>query len=385
MAERDYYEILGVARDASPDDVKRAFRKLALRYHPDKNPGDKSAEAKFKEAAEAYDVLSNPEKRSAYDRFGHAGVKGPAGAGPSARGFESAEDIFSAFGDIFGGMGGGGSIFEELFTGGRGSARTRSRQGRNLRVDVQLTLQEVDKGADRQIEIDRREVCTTCKGTGSRDAAGPRTCFTCQGRGVLVRGQGFVRIQQTCPKCHGEGVTVERDCPTCRGEGLTAKHRVLSVHIPPGVEDETQLRLTGQGEASPDGGPAGDLYVVVRVAEHPSFQRRGADLYGEFPVSFAELALGTKIDVPTLQGGRVTVTIPRSTPSGKVFRLKGQGLPQLQGSGRGDLHVRVFGETPKKLTTRQEELLREFIELEKKQPDAKSRGFIHRVRDMFND
>jgi molecular chaperone DnaJ len=384
MSERDYYEVLGVGRDASPEEIKKAFRKAALQYHPDKNPGDKAAETKFKEAAEAYDVLSNPEKRSAYDRFGHAGVKAGAG-GPSARGFENAEDIFSAFGDIFGGM--GGSIFEELFTGGRGGrgARTRAREGHSLKVDVQLTLQEVDKGVDRQIEIERRELCASCKGSGSKDTTGPKTCQTCQGRGVIVRGQGFVRIQQTCPKCRGEGVLVERNCPACHGEGLTPKKRVLSVHIPPGVEDETQLRLSGQGEPSPDGGPSGDLYVLVRVAEHPNFQRRDADLFGEFPVSFAELALGTKIDVPTLQGGRVTVTIPRSTPSGKVFRLKGQGLPVFQKSGRGDLHVRVYGEIPKKLTPRQEELLKELAEIDKKQTDTKNRGFFNRFRDMFTE
>lgn len=383
MAERDYYEILGVARDASPEEIKKAYRKMAFQFHPDRNPGDKSAEAKFKEAAEAYDVLSSAEKRAAYDRFGHAGLKGAGAAGPTGRGFESVEDIFSAFGDIFGG-GAGGTIFEELFTGGR-AGRPRAHQGSHLKVEVKLTLEEVDRGADKQLEIDRHESCGTCKGTGSKDSTPPKTCMMCGGRGVVVRGQGFVRIQQTCPRCEGEGVVTDRNCPTCKGNGLVEKHRVLTVHVPAGVDADAQLRLAGQGDASPNGGPPGDLYVVIHVAEHASFQRRGADLYGEFPVSFPDLALGTKIDVPTIQGSTATVTIPRGTPSGKVFRLKGQGLPHFQRSGRGDLHVRVYGEIPKKLNARQEEILRELLEIEKKQSGGKSRGFFDRFRDMFAD
>lgn len=382
MSQRDFYEVLGVARDASAEDIKKAYRKLAFQFHPDRNQGDKGAEAKFKEAAEAYDVLSNADKRAAYDRFGHAGVSGAAGSGPQGRGFENAEDIFRQFHDIFGG-GGGGSIFEDLFNGGRG--RGRHRQGDSLKVDIEVTLEEVDNGIDKTLEVDRREACGTCKGSGSKDASGPKQCTMCKGHGAVVRGQGFVRIQQTCPQCRGTGTTVERNCSPCRGEGLIARHRTLNVHIPPGIEDDTQLRLTGQGDASPDGGPPGDLYVVVSVKEHSQFQRRGADIFGEYPVSFAELSLGTKIDVPTLHGGRATVSIPRGTPSGKVFRLKGQGITQFQREGKGDMHVRVFGDVPKKLTPRQEEILKEFAEIEKKQSAGKGRGFFDRFKDMFSE
>jgi molecular chaperone DnaJ len=382
MAPRDYYEVLGVERDAAPEDIKKAYRKAAFQYHPDRNQGDKEAEKKFKEAAEAYDVLSTPEKRAAYDRFGHAGVSGAGGAGGPGGGFQSTEDIFRHFGDIFSGMGMGGGIFEDLFTGGRG--RARHRQGDSLKVDIEITLEEVDSGVDKTLEIDRKEPCATCKGTGSKDSGPPKTCTMCNGQGAIVRGQGFVRIQQTCPRCHGEGISIERNCINCRGRGLVAKRRTLNVHIPPGIEDDTQLRLSGQGDASADSGPSGDLYVVVHVKEHGVFQRRGADIYGEYPVSFAELSLGTKIEVPTLHGGKATVSIPKGTQSGKIFRLKGQGLTQFQREGKGDMHVRVYGETPKKLTTRQEEILKEFLEIERKQ-NHRSKGFFDRFKDMFNE
>ncbi|HKE02165.1 MAG TPA: molecular chaperone DnaJ [Planctomycetota bacterium] len=385
MTERDYYEVLGVARGASPEEIKRAYRKLAFEHHPDRNPGDKAAEEKFKEAAEAYDVLSTPEKRAAYDRFGHAGVKGGAAGGPTARGFENIEDIFRSFGDIFGGA--GGSIFEDLFGGGGGfggARRARGRAGQSLKVDVTITLDDVHRGVEKTIELRRREACAQCKGTGSKAGTKPKTCETCGGQGVVVSGRGFVRIQQTCPRCHGEGTISERNCPACGGDGLLERRREITIKIPPGVEDQTQFRLAGQGDASTHGGPTGDLYVVVHVQEHPYFQRRGADLFGEFPLSFAELSLGTKIDVPTLQG-TASVTIPKGTPSGKVFRLKGQGLPSSDGgSARGELHVRVYGEVPKKLTPRQEELLKEFAEIEKKQ-GTRTRGFFERFRGMFTE
>lgn len=377
---RDYYEVLGVARDASAEDIKKAYRKLAFQHHPDRNQGNKESEQKFKEAAEAYDVLSDTTKKANYDRFGHAGVSGAAG-GPGGQGFQNADEIFRHFNDIFGG-GMGGSIFEDLFTGGRGG-RGRQRQGDSLKVELQITLEEVDTGVDKTLDIDRKEPCATCKGSGSKDASGPKTCTLCKGQGAIVRGQGFVRIQQTCPQCRGEGTTVERNCTACRGQGLQSKHRSLNVHIPAGIDDDTQLRLSGQGDGSPDGGPSGDLYVVVQVKEHGTFQRKGADIYGEYPISFADLALGTKIDVPTLHGGKATVTIPKGTPSGKIFRLKGQGLTQFHREGKGDMHVRVFCEIPRKLTARQEELLKEFAEIDKKQQAGKSRGFFDRFKDMF--
>ncbi|MBL8694383.1 MAG: molecular chaperone DnaJ [Planctomycetes bacterium] len=380
MSERDYYEVLGVSRNATEDEIKKSYRKLAFQHHPDRNQGDKEAETKFKEAAEAYDVLSNPEKRAAYDRFGRAGLKGAAGGGPGAGGFAgygNAEEIFRrAFGDFF------GPGFEEFFGGG---GRRRQQQGDSLRVDTQLTLEEVDTGVERTIHIDRREICTNCKGSGSKDAGGPKTCKLCGGRGMIIQGQGFLRIQRTCPQCHGQGSSVERNCAPCEGTGLVAKKREIKVHIPAGVEDDMQLRLSGQGDASPDGGPAGDLYVVLQIQEHKTFQRRGADLYGEFPVSFIDLALGTKVDVPTLHKGSVSLTIPRGTPSGKVFRLKGQGLSAPGRSTKGDLHVRVYGEVPKKLSARQEEILKEFAEIEKKQGAGKSRGFFERMKDMFTE
>jgi molecular chaperone DnaJ len=378
---RDYYEVLSVARDASPDDIKRAYRKLAFQNHPDRNPGSPEAEAKFKEAAEAYDVLSTPEKRAAYDRFGHAGVKGAFAGGPTARGFASVDEIFSAFQDVFGGAGSG--IFEDLFPGsfGSGSRRGRARVGRSLQVETTLTLLEVDRGVERTFPIERAEACASCKGSGSKEGTRRKVCAACGGSGVLIRGQGFVRIQQTCPRCLGEGESIEKNCPSCEGRGTTQRRREIKVKIPAGVEDGTQFCLQGQGESAP-GGP-GDLYVVVHVQEHAHFQRRGSDLYGEYPVPFPELALGSKIDVPTLHG-TATVTVPKGTASGKVFRLKGQGLATIDGRARGDLHVRVFGEVPKRLTSRQEELLREFAEIDRKQ-GSRPRGFFERFRDMFSE
>ena len=370
--KRDFYEVLGVDRGASTDEIKKAYRKRALEFHPDRNPGDSSAEAKFKAAAEAYDVLGNDQKRSQYDQFGHAAF-GQGGFGGQR--FHSMEDIFSAFGDVF-----GGSMFGDLFGGGR-RRQSGPRSGRDLKIVLDLTLEEVDQGVERTIVLKRNEHCGTCGGTGAKPGTGRSACSTCAGRGQVHRSQGFFTMATVCPRCRGEGQVVESPCVTCRGSGLESRKAEVDINVPAGIEEGVRMRVPQAGDVGDPGAQRGDLYCVVREREHKIFQRSGPDVITEVPVSFSQLALGDSVELPTLRG-RAEMGIPSGTPSGKVFRLRGQGLPVFDGRGRGDQLVRVFVEVPKKLDDRQKELLREFGELE--QANAGGKSFFDRILNYFS-
>lgn len=374
--KRDYYEVLGLERTASDAEIKKAYRKLALQHHPDRNPDNPEAETKFKEAAEAYDVLGDSQKRAQYDQFGHAAF-GPGGQYGGAR-FTNIEDIFSAFGDIFGG--GGGGMFGDLFGGGRRS-RGGPRAGRDLKIVLDLTLEEIDTGVERTISLKRHEHCDVCKGSGAKEGTGPTPCSTCGGRGQIHRSQGFFTMASTCPRCRGAGMVVESPCASCRGAGKVAQKSDVTIQIPAGIEEGVRMRVPEAGDVGDPGGPRGDLYCVIREADHKIFQRSGADLITEMPFSFTQLALGDKVEVPTLRG-RVEMTIPAGTQSGKVFRLRGQGLPHFNSSGKGDQLVRVFIEVPRKLSDRQKELLNEFATLEAERSGNKS--FFEKIANYFS-
>jgi molecular chaperone DnaJ len=374
MAKRDYYTILGVPRDASEEDIKKSYRKLAMKHHPDRNLDDKSSEEKFKEAKEAYEVLCDARKRAAYDQFGHAGVDASAaGRGAGPEGFGGFAD---AFGDIF------GEIFGQQRGGGRGNGVYR---GADLRYNLELSLEDAAHGTEVKIRIPTMEECVTCHGSGAKPGTQPETCPTCHGRGEVRVSQGFFSIQQTCPQCRGTGKVVPEPCPTCSGVGRLRKHKTLSVKIPAGVDQDDRIRLTGEGEAGMNGGPPGDLYVVVTLKPHPVFQRDGADLHCEMPVSFATAALGGEIEIPTLDG-HAKLKIPVETQTGQVFRLRNKGIRPVRGSVVGDLYCHVALETPVKLTARQKELLREFEAINEQDPDAHSpraKSFFDKVKAFF--
>jgi len=375
VAKRDYYTVLGVSRDASEEDLKKAYRKLAMKHHPDRNPDDKGAEEKFKEAKEAYEVLADPRKRAAYDQFGHAGVDGMGGRGGAG------PEGFGGFADAF------GDIFGEIFGQGRGAARGSGMfRGADLRYNLDLTLEEAAFGTDAKIRIPTLEQCGTCHGSGARPGTHPKTCTTCGGRGEVRVSQGFFSIQQTCPTCHGGGKVVSDPCHACEGAGRVRKHKTLSVKIPPGVDQDDRIRLAGEGEAGVNGGPAGDLYVVVQIKPHAVFQREGADLHCEMPISFATAALGGEIEIPTLDG-QAKIRIPAETQTGQVFRLRNKGIRPVRGSVTGDLYCHVAVETPVKLTARQKELLREFESISQTDPAAhtpRSKGFFDKVKEFFS-
>ncbi|OHB89958.1 MAG: molecular chaperone DnaJ [Planctomycetes bacterium RIFCSPHIGHO2_02_FULL_50_42] len=370
--DEDYYRILGVDRNASQEDVKKAYRKMALKYHPDRNPGDKSAEQSFKRAAEAYEILGDPDKRKRYDTYGREGIKG------FETHFTSFDDIFEHFSDVFG----GGSIFEEFF-GGRTRTRTAARRGASLRVDIEVDLREVSTGVEKTIGLNRRESCEHCLGTGVKPGTSPKTCSSCGGRGEVQRTQGFFVLRTTCGKCGGQGKIVEHPCQMCRGSGRVAKRHHIKVQVPAGVEDGMRLRVAGQGEAGENGAPSGDLYCDVHVKPHPIFQRQGSDVVCELPVSFAQVALGCEIDVPTLKGTITKVKIPKGAQYGDTIPVKGEGLPSMQGWGKGSLLVRVVVETPVRLTEKQEELLREFASMENSNLSPKRKSFLQKVKEYF--
>ncbi len=372
MAKQDYYELLGVPRNASEADIKKAYRRQAMKFHPDRNPDDASAEEKFKEAKEAYDVLSDARKRAAYDQFGHAGVDPAAAGGHSARGANFSDIFDDVFGDIFG--------------GGRGGRRSTVFRGADLRYDLDLNLEEAVQGTTARIRVPTLVACATCEGSGAKPGTSPVTCTTCGGQGQVRMQQGFFSIQQACPRCKGRGKIVSEPCTTCRGQGRTEETRTLSVKIPPGVDNGDRIRLAGEGEAGEGGGPSGDLYVQIRVRPHPIFTREGNDLYCEMPIAFTTAALGGELDAPTLEG-RVKLKIPAETQSGKLFRLRGKGVRSVQGHDTGDLLCRVIIETPVNLSERQKELLREFGETleEKHEHSPRARSWFDGVKKFFED
>ncbi len=343
MSKRDYYEVLGVQRNASEAEIKKAYRRQAMKHHPDRNPDDKTSEASFKEAKEAYEVLADAQKRSAYDQFGHAGVDPSMGGGPGAAG--------AGFGDAF------GDIFGDIFGGGRRSQRPS--RGADLRYNMELTLEDAVNGTEVQIRVPILSTCETCDGSGARKGSTPETCSTCGGHGEVRMQQGFFSVQQTCPQCRGKGKIITNPCPDCHGQGRVNKHKKLSVKIPAGVDEGDQVRLAGEGEAASNGGAAGDLYVAVHLKKHPLFQREDTHLYCETPVSFTLLSLGGELEIPTLDG-RANLKIPAGTQTDKVFRLRGKGVRNVRSSQPGDLYCKVIVETPVNLSKEQKELLEQF-------------------------
>jgi len=376
MAKRDFYEVLGVNRDANDDEIKKAYRKLAMKYHPDRNPDNPKAEEQFKEAKEAYEILSDGQKRAAYDQYGHAGVDPQAGMGGGG-GFGGA-GFADAFSDIFGDIFGGGRS-------GGGGGRSNVYRGADLRYNLEITLEEAARGAETRIRIPTMEECEDCGGSGAKKGTEPKTCPTCNGHGQVRMQQGFFSIQQTCPKCHGTGRYIPTPCPSCHGAGRKKTHKTLSVKIPAGIDEGDRIRLTGEGEPGVNGGPPGDLYVQVHLKQHAVFQRDHDDLHCEMPISFATAALGGEIEIPTLDGV-AKLKIPAETQSGKIFRLRGKGIKGIRSIGHGDLLCHVAVETPVSLTERQKELLKEFEEIsqgnaEKHNPRAQS--WMDKVKDFF--
>jgi len=387
MAKRDYYEILGVPRDADEAVLKKAYRKVAMQYHPDRNPGNKEAEEKFKEAAEAYEVLTDADKRARYDRFGHAGVEGMAGGGGGGfRGDMNMEDIFAQFGDIFGD---GGSPFDSFFGGGRSQGRGQGQKGSNLRVKLSLNLAEIANGVNKKIKVRKQVTCTTCSGSGAKDRNAISTCSTCRGSGFVRQvKQTFLGAMQTttaCPTCQGSGQSISAFCGSCKGEGRVMGEETIEMNIPAGVEDGMQLSLRGKGNAGMRGGPNGDLLITIEEEAHEELHREGSNIIYDLYVNFADAALGTTAEVPTIEG-KVKIKVPPGTQSGKIFRLKDKGLPNVQTHGRGDQLVHVNVWTPKKLNDEERQLLERVRTLPNFQPapGKGERTFFERMRDYFS-
>lgn len=380
MAKRDYYEILGVNKNAAPDEIKKAYRKIAIKYHPDKNPDDKEAEEKFKEAAEAYEVLSNAEKRQRYDRFGHQGVDGNFRGGGM-----NMDDIFSAFGDIFGGGGGG---FSDIF-GRRGGGGMRTRKGSNLRIKLKLTLEEVTNGVEKKIKVKRYVACGTCGGNGAKDGTSLKTCNSCNGSGqvkkVVNTMLGQMVSTSTCPTCEGEGKIISESCNSCQGEGRVYKEEVIPINIPPGVSEGVQLAMSGKGNAPKRGGIPGDLLIVIEEEEHKDLKRDGNNVHFDLYVSFPDAAMGTSVEVPTING-RVKITVEPGTQSGKVLRLRGKGIKDINGFGKGDQLIHVHVWTPKKLSDKEIEILEKLKESDNFNPNPSKRdkSFMERMKEFFD-
>jgi len=382
MAKRDYYEVLGVDKNATPEELKKAYRKLALQYHPDRNPGDKEAEEKFKEAAEAYDVLSNPEKKARYDQFGMAGMEGAYGQGGM-----NMNDIFSQFGDLFGDLFGGG--FRSGFSGfGGGGTTRRVMRGSNLRIKVKLTLEEIDRGCEKKIKVSKYVPCKTCGGSGAKGNSF-ETCSHCHGTGVVTEVKrtilGQMQTQSTCPHCGGEGRIIKDKCHDCHGDGIVKSDEIITINIPAGVQDGMQLAMQGQGNAAPHGGVPGDLIILVEELEHDTFERQDANLYYNAFITFSEAALGASVEIPTLNG-KVKIKIDPGTPSGRVVRLRGKGLPVAGGYGRGDLLVSLNVWVPKDLTKEEKKMLEELKDHNnfKPNPTKQERGFFDKMKEMFS-
>jgi molecular chaperone DnaJ len=372
IKKRDYYEVLEVSRTATASEISKSYRRLAIKYHPDSNPNDQDAVARFKECAEAYEVLSDEQKRGRYDQYGHAGVDGQAG------GFQDVGDIFEAFGDMF-----GGTIFEDFFGGGGGGrSRQRARRGADLRCEVVLDLEEAAKGCGKQVKLTRHSLCTTCTGSGAAPGSEPKACNRCGGVGQVVQATGILRVQTTCPQCRGSGKIITNQCKSCGGGGAVPNEVVLEVQIPAGVDDGMQVRLSGEGQPSPNNGPAGDAYCLIRIRPHKIFKRDGHDLIVQLPLSYSQAVLGTEIEIPTLSGPH-SVQIQAGTQSGEVFRLRGMGMPDPRSRARGDLLVQTFVEIPKKVSQNQEELLRKLAALEEEHVTPQRKSFFDRVVKYF--
>lgn len=370
MAKRDYYEVLGVSRGVSEQELKKAYRRVAMKHHPDRNPGDKESEDKFKEASEAYEVLADPQKRAAYDQFGHAGVEGAGGMGGGG---------FGSFSDIF------GDVFGDIFGGGGGGRRGGPMRGADLRYTLELDLEDAVKGTTVKIKVPTLVTCNTCSGSGAKPGTSPTTCSTCGGHGQVRMQQGFFSVQQTCPTCRGKGKAIADPCRDCHGQGRVEETKTLSVKVPPGVDTGDRIRLAGEGEAGADGGPAGDLYVQVAVKEHEFFQRDGRNLYCEVPISIFDACLGGELEVPTLDG-RVKLKVPAETQTGKLFRLRGKGVTPVRGGPAGDLLCRVVLETPVNLSKKQKELLEELKESMKGQKNSpRQDSWFEGMKNFFGD
>ena len=385
MSKRDYYEVLGVDKNVTPDELKKAYRKLALKYHPDRNPGDKEAEEKFKEAAEAYDVLSNPDKKARYDQFGHAGLDGAGGNGGQGM---SMDDIFSSFGSIFGDLFGGGGFSFGGFGDARGGADRATSRGSNLRIKVKLTLEEIDKGVEKKIKVNKYVACKSCGGTGARNNSF-ETCSHCHGTGVVTEVRrslfGQMQTQSVCPYCGGQGRIIKDKCHECHGDGIVKAEDIITINIPAGVSDGMQLSMRGQGNAAPHGGVPGDLIIQVEEISNDTFERQDNNLFYNAYITFSEAAMGGAIEIPTLNG-KVRVKIEQGTPSGKVIRLKGKGLPDLNGYSRGDMLVSINVWVPKSLTKEEKSMLDELGKHPNFQPNPskQERGFFDKMKDLFN-
>jgi molecular chaperone DnaJ len=371
MAKRDYYEVLGVARTAKDTEIKAAFRKLAMQHHPDRNPGDKDCEHRFKELNEAYDVLKDGDKRAAYDRFGHAAFEQGMGAGAAGFGADFASTFADIFDDFFG------------MSGARRGSRGGRERGADLRYNMEITLEDAFQGKAAQINIPIPVTCEACSGTGAKSGTKPKICASCGGAGKVRHAQGFFTLERTCVACQGRGQVIEQPCPTCSGSGRVTRSRTLTVNIPPGVEDGTRIRLAGEGEAGVRGGPSGDLYIFLSIAAHAFFQRDGADLHCRVPVSMVTAALGGEFDLPTIDGSNSRVKIPPGTQSGRRFRLSAKGMPVLRSKQSGDMYVQVMVETPQNLTKRQRELLIEFEQLSSHDTHPEATGFFGKVKEFF--
>ncbi len=384
MAKRDYYEVLGVARNAGKAEIKKAYRKLAVKYHPEKNQGDGAAEDKFKELGEAYEALSDDDKRAAYDRYGHAAFsQGTAAAGrPGAGGFHDPFDIFREVFGGAGGGGGGGGIFEEFFGGGSGRRRSQNRRGSDLRYDLEITLEEAARGATKALELEKFAACNSCSGSGSSDGGGSETCSTCGGVGQIISSRGFFQVQQTCPTCEGSGQTVASPCQACSGGGRVQRVERIKLTIPAGIEEGSRLRSSGNGDVGPRGGSPGDLYVVIHIASHEVFERDGDDLYCEMPISFCTAALGGEAIVPALDG-RASIKIPAGTQSSTIFRLRDKGILNLQTKRKGDLLVRVQIEVPTRLNAAQKDQLLAFGDSCGEKNNPLSESFVEKAKRFF--